>query len=136
MRRLSAIVVFVVVGLITTQATAQSFFGGGAIGFEPEISTVSSGVILDVQPTVSQDLKYVTINAQAESSQLLALHQFQFASGLTQQGPALGFVGTVNFAPLLPAAPGAGASPDQIERRAIAARSVLQRKGMFLLRVN
>jgi hypothetical protein len=127
-------------------AYGQAFFGGGAIGFEPEISTVSSGVVVDVQPTVSNDMKYVTFSARAENSQLLALHQFAFTSGVGQQGPPLGFVGTVSFAPLLPANanlnansnanPNSNITPDDVERRAIAARSILARKGMFLLRVN
>jgi hypothetical protein len=133
--------------MLTIQpAFGQPFIGAGAIGFEPEISTVSSGTVVDVQPTVSNDLKYVTFSTRAQNSQLLALRQFAFTSGVGQQGPPLGFVGTVSFSPQLPANanvsvssnvnPNSNITPDDVERRAIAARSILSRKGMFLLRVN
>ena len=57
------------------------FFAGAATGFDPEISVVNSGEILDAQVVVSNDLKYVTINARPSSSQLLALREFSFAGG-------------------------------------------------------
>jgi len=140
MYRLSGILVTAVIVLTVRSANAQSFFGGGVVAYDPEISTVSSGVVLDVQPTVSQDLKYVTITTQVQNSSLLALHNFQVASPI-RSGPAQGFVGGVSFgvSPLPAGRDGSAAistSPDEIERRAIAARSVLNRRGMFLLRVN
>ena len=67
------------------------FFAGAATGFDPEISVVNSGQILDAQVAVSNDLKYVTINARAQQSQLLALREFSFAGG--GRAPRLGFVG-------------------------------------------
>ena len=67
------------------------FFAGAATGFDPEISVVNSGQILDAQVAVSNDLKYVTINARAQQSQLLALREFSFAGG--GRAPLLGFVG-------------------------------------------
>jgi hypothetical protein len=54
--------------------------------FEPEIDVVNSGAVLDVQPTVSHDLKYVTMNMRAQNSQLVDLFTFQF------QGPGGGVV--------------------------------------------
>jgi hypothetical protein len=120
--------------LFWTQAIgAQQFFGGGALAYDPEISTVQSGVKLDAQGIVSHDLKYVTINTQVQDSRLLALRNFQFATPL-QQGPPQGFVGNANPAGQVQAI--AADSPEQIERRAISQRSVLSRRGMFLLRVN
>jgi hypothetical protein len=150
MRRLSVILGICVVVLTLGVANAQPFFGGGVVAYNPQISTVSSGVVIDAQPVVSYDRKYVNINMQAQNSSLLALRNFQVASGIT--GPAQGFVGgvttsTTSFAPTDPGksgpasespdanSPGAN-SPEQIERRAIAARSILAQRGMFLLRVN
>ena len=126
---------------------APPFFGGGVVANSPTISTVNSGAVFDAQATVSYDRKYVTIGAQAQDSQLIALRDFQVSSAIQQ-----GFVGGVN--------PGGGAagggagaggagggmnapigdgnppSPAQIQRAGIAARSVLNQRGMFLLANN
>jgi len=83
------------------------FIAPGVVAFNPEISVVNSGVLLDVQPTVSHDRKYVTISARPQESTLIALQPFTF------QQSALGLVG------------GAGT--------ARAAGSVLARQGMTLL---
>jgi hypothetical protein len=123
----------VVAVLQAMPARAQAFLGGGVTAFDPEISTVQSGVKLDAQGIVSHDLKYVTINTQVQDSRLLALRNFQFQTPL-QQGPAQGFVGNAN--PTGQVQPIATDSPDSIERRAISDRSVLSQRGMFLLRVN
>jgi type II secretory pathway component GspD/PulD (secretin) len=50
--------------------------GSNAIGFQPTIQTVNSGVVLNVQATVSADRKYVTMVLQPELSNLLALVPF------------------------------------------------------------
>ena len=73
-------------------------FGGAAI-FEPEISVVYSGAILDAQATVSADRKYVTMTLRPQNSQLLDLHTFQFQSGNGLGGAVQlpgGVVGGVN----------------------------------------
>ncbi len=76
--------------ITTTHAQAQSVFGGGSTAFDPQVSVVSTGAILDAQPAVSKDLKYVTITARPTVSQLVALRQFPIPL------PAnLGFVGSV-----------------------------------------
>jgi hypothetical protein len=82
----------VVAALCLGPITARAQFGGVAI-FEPEIGVVNSGVVMDVQPTVSADRKYVTMNMRAAQSQLLALHVFQFQSVGNGLG---GVVGGVN----------------------------------------
>jgi len=134
-----AIVAVFVVALTTSPASAQNFFGGGVVAYDPEISTVSSGVVMDVQPTVSYDNKYVTIGMQVQDSRLIALRNFQVAPAIGST-PNLGFVGNATPSPnaagtaVVAAAP--STSPEEIERRAIAARSVLARRGMFLLKVN
>src|SRR5204863_7176259 len=50
--------------------------GSNAVGFDPTISTVQSGVLLDVQATVSADRKYVTLTLRPQLSNLLALVPF------------------------------------------------------------
>jgi hypothetical protein len=132
MRWLSVIFVLLAMAFTAGRARAQAFLGGGVVAFDPEISVVYSGVKLDVQPVVSHDLKYVTINTQAQDSRLIALRNFQTQTPL-QSGPALGFVGNANPTGTVQ---GIATSPEEIDRRAVAARSVLNQRGMFLLRVN
>jgi hypothetical protein len=80
-------------GLAAASAHAQRvpFFAPAGTGFDPEISVVNSGQVLDAQVAVSHDRKYVTINTRAASSRLLALRDFSFANG--GNNPRLGFVG-------------------------------------------
>jgi hypothetical protein len=80
-------------GFAALYASAQQvpFFAGGATGFDPEVSVVNSGEVLDAQAVVSHDRRYVTINARAQSSRLLALREFSFAGG--GRAVPLGFVG-------------------------------------------
>jgi hypothetical protein len=67
-------------------------FGGGAL-FEPEISVVNSGVVMDSQATVSADRKYVTLTMRTQQSQLLDLQTFNFQNFGNGMG---GIVGGVN----------------------------------------
>jgi hypothetical protein len=66
------------VALWSSLAAAQTppFFGGGAIGFDPEISTVNSGALVDAQVVVSDDRRYVTINMRPSLSHLNSLNTF------------------------------------------------------------
>jgi hypothetical protein len=90
-----AIPAIVACGFAASLAQAQRvpFFAPAGTGFDPEISVVNSGQLLDVQPVVSSDLKYVTINTRADSSRLLALREFKFADGGAGNNARLGFVG-------------------------------------------
>src|SRR4051794_8641806 len=72
-------------------AGAQPFFGGGVGIFDPEIGVVQSGVLNDVQATVSADRKYVNLTMRASDVQLLAIHEFAFQVG--NGGVPGGFVG-------------------------------------------
>src|SRR5690242_9673152 len=93
MRRLWLVVVGFIMGVGCPRLVrAQVPFFGGASAFSPEISVVNSGVLHDVQATVSADRKYVTLTMRPQNSQLLALREFSFN---TPQ--AVGFVGGVNF---------------------------------------
>ncbi|MDB5354399.1 MAG: hypothetical protein JWN24_852 [Phycisphaerales bacterium] len=89
--------VFCLACVLAWSQTARAqvpFFFPGATAFTPEISIANSGVLQDVQATVSADQKYVTLNMRAQNTSLLALKEFQF-----QQQPALGFVGLPAPAP-------------------------------------
>ena len=121
-RTLSVLSVLLICPLI---ARAQPFFGGGVSSFTPEISVVNSGVVNDVQPVVSPDRKYVTLNMRVEQSQLLKLSQYTF-----QVSPlAAGFVGGVQFP--APAATGAfGAVNRDVALAAGNGAAILSQRGM------
>src|SRR5205085_2297166 len=66
--------------LVATQRAYVSdlnpIVGQGAVGFDPVISVVQTGVLLDVQATVSADRKYVTLTLRPQLSNLLQLVPF------------------------------------------------------------
>ena len=77
----------------TTQAYVSDLtpvVGSNAVGFNPTISTVQSGVLLDVQATVSADRKYVTLTLRPQLSNLLALVPFTITSLVTPVGTVVG----------------------------------------------
>ena len=78
-----------VLAISAGQARAQGVFTGGSTVFDPQISVVNAGAILDAKPVVSHDMRYVTITARPSVSQLIALRQFPI--GLPSN---LGFVGS------------------------------------------
>jgi type II secretory pathway component GspD/PulD (secretin) len=55
--------------------------GTGVSAFTPTISIVETGVVLDVQATVSEDRKYVTLTLRPQLSNLLSLASFAFQTG-------------------------------------------------------
>ena len=67
--------------------------GASATAFDPEISVVNSGVINDVQATVTYDRKHVIITAQPANSALIAMQSFTFQRGAVGT-TTLGFVGS------------------------------------------
>ena len=87
-------------GTARGQVVAQPVFSNNAL-FQPEIDVVNTGVVTDIQATVSADRKYVTLNMRAQNAQLLNLFVFNFQSAgpgggqTTVQLPS-GFVGGVN----------------------------------------
>ena len=103
---------------------AVPFFSGAGTAFEPEISVVNSGEVLDAQAVVSNDRKYVTLNMRASSSHLLALRQFGFATSGNNR--PLGFVGGAGTA--APNGAGTSASGTGTPRE-----SVLDRPGTSLV---
>jgi hypothetical protein len=119
--------------LLAAPAGAQvvPFFFGGATAFEPQISVVNSGAILDAQAVVSHDMKYVTLNMRPQNTSVLALQAFTF-----QNGQPLGVVGIPQ--PAAPAAPGRANAPafapnstSAAEIKRVADSWVLEREGMF-----
>jgi general secretion pathway protein D len=71
--------------------------GNGVVSFQPTISDVADGVLLDVQATVSADRKYVTLTLRPQLSVLLGLFDFSFQVGTSQVVGGIG--GTVSTAP-------------------------------------
>jgi general secretion pathway protein D len=78
--------------LVATQrayvSNLDAVVGNNSSNFEPEVDIVESGVLLDVQATVSADRKYVTMTLRPQLAQLLNLFTFAFQSGTT--APATG----------------------------------------------
>lgn len=110
------------------------FFGAGT-AYDPQVSVINSGALLDAQATVSADQKHVTLNMRPQQNSLQSLARFPV---VTSSG---GFVGGAVFSSDPPASPAAArapspaaklqSSPAAIER---AANSwILTRQGMFLV---
>lgn len=110
----------VLVGLVVlvlysaSHAQTPGFNGGGVFAFDPEISVVNSGALVDAQAVVSSDRKYVTINMRPSLSRLIGLNVFPVqsvsfdpnaggggggggASGGGAGGAQMGFVGGAGF---------------------------------------
>ena len=90
--RYLALAALAVLASETRAQPVPAFFTPGATAFSPEISVVSTGIVQDVQATVSYDRKYVTLNMRPQNSQLIALQNFA-----VNGPPPLGFVGGVSF---------------------------------------
>jgi general secretion pathway protein D len=74
--------------LVATQrayvSELDAVVGNNSQAFQPTVDVVSSGVVLDVQATVSADRKYVTMTLRPQLAQLLNLFTFNFqAAGST-----------------------------------------------------
>jgi general secretion pathway protein D len=86
--------------LIATQRAYVSdltpVVGNGVVAFSPTIDVINSGVLLDVQATVSSDRKYVTLTLRPQLAELLGLFEFTFQQGTTQgTTPIIGGGGTI-----------------------------------------
>jgi type II secretory pathway component GspD/PulD (secretin)/tetratricopeptide (TPR) repeat protein len=99
--------------LVSTQQAYVSnlvpVVAAGSSGFQPQISVVQTGVLLNVQPTVSADRKYVTLTLTPQQSNLLALQTFSFQSG-GSQGSTI-----INGIPVFDNTGGLGASVQEPE---------------------
>ena len=96
--KLPIIIIALMAGMAVPKfSKAQAFFTPGVTAFTPQINVVSTGVVQDVQATVTADRKYVTMTMRPQQSQLLNLFQFSFNGPNIAGG--LGFVGGVSFVP-------------------------------------
>lgn len=93
-----AFLLFCLVSLPARAQVPPFFNGGGAVAFEPEISTVNTGAAITVAPTVSQDRKYVTIGGQFQNAQLLRLETFQVSQTRFGMPGVQGLVGDARSA--------------------------------------
>jgi len=128
-RLLLGVIAALPVLFFSSSARAQAFLGGTPTAFTPQIGIVSSGVVSDVQATVSADEKYVTLTMRPQLSTLLALRSFTFQQGNT----ALGYVGMPETAPANSGSTTAVRSNNQ-STPWVSARpsvSILQRQGMI-----
>lgn len=91
LRELVVVALAVVCWPVIACGQTNFFNRGGVALYEPVVDTVNSGARLVATPTVSADLKYVTIAARPEVSQLVALPSFPVAI----LGTANGNVGQV-----------------------------------------
>jgi general secretion pathway protein D len=57
-----------------------------SLGFDPTISVVTTGVILDVEGTISSDRRYVTMTLRPALANLVSLTDFEISSGGVQVG--------------------------------------------------
>src|SRR6185437_9211518 len=71
----------------------------GVSSFSPVPALAQSGVVLDVQATVSADRKYVTLTLRPTLSTLLDLVNFTFQTGASQGSVAGGIGANVAVAP-------------------------------------
>jgi hypothetical protein len=79
--------------VFTLEARAQNndFFNRRGVAlFEPEIGVVNTGSQIVMAPTVSADRKYVTLGVRAQTSRIIRIEEFPFATG--------GFAGPVGNA--------------------------------------
>src|SRR5687768_12253746 len=124
--------------LVAAQPAAAQvpFFGRGATIFDPEIGVVQSGIVSDVQATVSADRKYVTMTMRATNAQLLSLQEFAFQRGNAAIGAGfVGGAGANGTGATGPGGDGGGASPSLAGGRTLdqTPTSILDRPGMTLL---
>jgi general secretion pathway protein D len=59
----------------------EPIVGQGSVGFNPIIDTLETGVVLDVQATVSSDRKYVTLTLRPQLNRLIELQTFPVFGG-------------------------------------------------------
>ena len=72
------------VASFTQTAGTGSIVGGvGGVGTNLSIATLSTGVVLEVQPTVSADHRYVVMTIQPSLATLIALNTFNISGQIT-----------------------------------------------------
>jgi hypothetical protein len=84
MARLGLITAILIILAVKVQAQSAGFFSGGTVGYDPEISILNVGTLLDARATVDVDRKYVTITARPQSSALIGMQTFTFVRSVNQ----------------------------------------------------
>jgi hypothetical protein len=102
-------------------AQVPPFFGPGAVGVDPEIEAVHTGVLLHAQVVVSHDRRYVTLSTRPQQTQIIGFHEVRFTPAVVGGG----FVGGVN--PASQVASFSGAAP---ATGVPTGGSVLEQRGM------
>lgn len=78
--------------VVPAAAQLRPVVGNGATAFDPEVSIVNSGAVLDAQAVVSHDRRYVTINMAPSNSNVIAVRDFP-VQGVAAQTGFSGFAG-------------------------------------------
>jgi len=73
--RLSVILASVMVLAFAADVGSQAITG--AVGYDPEIGTVTEGVIHDVRPVVSADRRYVQITVRSGLADVIDITEFE-----------------------------------------------------------
>lgn len=66
-----------------------------SVGFDPTISVITTGIVLDVEGTISSDRRYVTMTLRPSLANLVSLTTFGVGGGGTLPGPD-GILGTAD----------------------------------------
>lgn len=69
-----------------------------AFGFDPTVSVLTTGAVLDVEGTISSDRRYVTMTLRPSLANLVSLTDFEISGGqIAQPGPGggTGAIGTI-----------------------------------------
>lgn len=131
---LAAMAISVAAPVAALGQARRDFFNRDVLLYNPIIDVVNSGSRLVVQPTVSRDMKYVTVSGQFQAAQVVRIESFPILQ------PGLGFVGGVRpagpAAPAGPAGEGAddgGGPPMPLIIRPAPPRGILAQRGMTRL---
>ena len=82
MKKALIFIAFIIVLLLFTSRAYGAFPFYGTPGmFDPQISVVNSGALLDVSAVVSADRKYVTMTMRPQLSTVVAMNTFNFQNG-------------------------------------------------------
>jgi type II secretory pathway component GspD/PulD (secretin) len=89
---------FVVVSTSTAYVSdVTPVIATGAVAFDPTITNAQSGVLLDVQATVSADRKYVTLTLRPTLSRLRSLVSFPVSAVVNTAATGVGATGTTQI---------------------------------------
>jgi hypothetical protein len=112
---------------IAQTASTTPFFSATPTAYEAQIATGDSGVLLNVKPIVSANLKYVTVGTQATSTGLATLTPFNLVI------PANGTVGATSSSTPGGAAASSGRGAAAAAPEPAHVPTILDKPGMTLI---